>query len=249
MTVSEERIEDDLSWKRRVVELTEEMLDEGSVAEDRIRSSHRTLGNAARGIGIDELLLYGETSGQHFQDGARELIDTLAGSEQDPDRPLHCRDALYTAALSGDESVLKRAAERTVETNESFQSHPLFASVYHHVVSLSWYLLGDEARARAGLDGIEATDDDDAELTDVFVGRRTCLRGLLDRDAKTATDGLSTLLRSHHRRKGDDPEGADHFVSLDASVYLLLAKRAGLDIDPQSFDKELCDYLLTPPWA
>lgn len=79
-----------------------------------------------------------------------------------------------------------------------------------------------------------------------YAGWQAPLQGLLDGDRGNLVDGIDRLLRDHHERKGDDPEHADEFVSLDTSVYFLLARGAGMDIDLERFDEDLREYLLVP---
>lgn len=252
-------LSEELSWKRELLELTQDALDDGSVTEAKLPGAYGTLGNAARGIGICELLTEGDTSDRHFRVAAEYCAREIRGLDRRDDgvqpgsyadRPLRCQDALYTAVLSGDGDILEAIAELTLETTDSLpERHPGFAPVYHHITSLALYVVGSENRAREELDNIRPTVETHEEMVDLYQGWRTSLRGLLDDDEAELSEGISRLLRDHHERKGDDPEYADEFVSLDASAYLSIGSRASLEISLESFDPELRDYLLVPPRA
>lgn len=257
MKRSKAQIREKLDRQRELYDLERELLEKDQVVEESLPSAYGSLGAITRDIGICLLLLNdSNTVAEWFEESseyyllklkkAEELEEQLEGSVT-AQRPIICRNALYTALLA-DNHCLSEAIEWTLDLDEEIlEKYAEFAPLpwFAHAKSLALYLSEDLDAAAAFVDQIRDTGD----LERLFDGRRACHRGLLTRDAETLTAGIEMLLEYHQQAHGANPHGASEFISLDATIYTMLAKRVDLTVSLEEIDDDLVEYLLHPAFG
>lgn len=114
----------------------------------------------------------------------------------------------------------------------------LYHQHYFYVTTLAHYLTGDTDQANADLERFNP----DTELYPFYTGRFEYLDGLVNHDRDRPIEGIEGML-THHRESTDTYEAGDDFISIDATVAIILGRGAGFDISVEEFDEELQEFL------
>jgi len=250
--IEESIIRDELDWKRHRFETKQDQLKAGEVVDEAMPSIHGRLGKKARGIGVCLLLLDEDDPEQWFRRAAEYLVEKIDKVDEYSEviedsyqwhRPTHSCEALNAAIIAGDDSLIDEAIQRTYAIDRQWilDTCPEFAHVLYYALALAAYLDGDPDAAHDWLANQPHEETDD----NIFAGLYDALRAILASDEAALQTALEQVLAEHRAEYGPDTETAAGFVSVDAMVYLLLAREAGLTVDTAAFDEDLAMFL--PP--
>ncbi len=249
MIVSEEKLEEEIEWQKHLNDKHRDLLQNGEVVQPQIPSSHSMIAKTSRNIGLCKLTQNKE-AGEWFSTAAEKFMtkidkidqlgDEVEGSHR-AHRPYDIQNMLYSAILSGNKENIQRAIDYGDELDEKYlNEHTDFEHLYLHVKALNEYLKGEKSEAENFLDRLDAFDLN-KDYANYYRSLSTGLRGLIDSDLDEFLEGLNNLLEYHDR--DNELSTASDFISVEASTYIKLADREGLDVKSEDIEEKFRDYI------
>lgn len=208
----------------------------------------------------DATSYFGEAA-TYFAESARERMnnDIRADIEMGTliETPLAHTKAIYAALLSGDQELVRSAAEETLELNpqlqvpwgDSYDTVEFDANKYAYAMALAAVCLDHEEKAAEYLDDLSVTDEDHEGLRDLYAGVSAALQGILSQDIERLREGLDGVIARHQRivDEGDESRPVSELVlSIEATALTVLARRRELssDIESSYLPTEFVEWLM-----
>lgn len=252
MSVSEETIREELEWQEKVYDTNKGHLDDDPPPGSRA-SYLDMVGGAARDIGICLLPLSNHEKAKakfseaveyylSFTDAITEHADAVDGAEH-AQRPTHYKETINVAVLTNDGELILQAVRHPLDFDDEQYLAEWGDWEFHHVlyyVKALAHTLDDELEtARSYLEKLDAVNHDHGN----YDALHDALLSVVESDRDAFIAGLSDLLAWHDDAYGHDLSTATHFVCVDATALLVLARREGMDVGPEDFEEELRAYL------
>ncbi len=242
MNVAEDELQERIERKRKRLDLASEDLKEDVVVPDQVPSTFYDMALHARGIGIGYVLLsekekslewFGKAADYYLkcQEKAEELKDIVEKSWQE-NKPLRLVDALHMAVLSKNQDRSGEIANRILDIDENYldeidgtEDWYYYAKCTAAAVLDQEHLMEEHSRK---LDGVADKTGSREEYLPLFVA------GLSDSDRQRAENAIQGLLEDHRDRINGGRLSDDELISIEASVWYLLAEGRGLELSVDS---------------
>jgi len=249
MKIDEGKIHEQISRAEKDYKTERDAIEQNAVVDSAISGSYSLMGMSARDMGICEVLLNNIGAAQdrfsnatdHFVTSLVKTYEYEEKTNQLFNRVIHCRRALFMAILAREPDQREEYIKKSKFISDSFvDQYPSKKHEYLHVQALAHYLTGDTADAKEYLARLA---DAGEKLDGYFIGMGECLRGLIDDDVTTFEQGLNRLLTRHHNEHGANPSSPTHFISVEATAYLILADRQNMKLPLSDLDDSLRGYV------
>lgn len=238
-------------WEGRVRQAKEEQL--WIEKPERAPAAHQSIALSARSAALYCVLLdefdracnWFETASDHYlASGVARFevnVDTLSDLTN---APYQFVSAVYMASLASDEVAFREIADAVLNADRehlyelqdgSTTTYELDADEFYHARCLAALVIDDQDRTTRSLNQLRDAIRANRQSTAHYITRdATFAEGLLEKDPEIVTDAIEEGFLHHRRNLRGEPETDEELICVEATAMLLLAQRAGLDIDIES---------------
>lgn len=225
---------------------------------------YRSIGSHARRHAIFSLITgTPDTVRQSFEQSAHGYVDCvkMAQVELQPGKlatltgaPIKLAKAFYTGVLSGDDETLSRVAETALDLpfevevpyDEVDETITFDADKYHLALALAAVAADQPETATDHAEQLRAANVDNEGVNELhFRASIEFVEGMVDRDADMVEQGIRSMIERHERQY--DPQNvSDKIACLEATSFLVLARKRGLDVavDSEFIPGDYVEWLL-----
>lgn len=241
----EETIRKKIDRFQNLNERKRELHDTGEVPEENIPRTKRTIGNNSRAIALYHFKLEEcNKEKSEFRTAVNYYLTSIEMSRAraelvDRNDPISIRYLLHAALLSGEEPLVKTAADLALETPSEYTEE--YSSLYHYyyVMALA-SVIADTGPTQEYLDHLDEEIDAinpayvEDDLHVLYRAWWTTLQGIVTQDDQRLRAGITDLLAHHDETTAEDSTKAKDLVCISAVALLVLAHRHGLEVHVDS---------------